>query len=267
MGASAARNVNWSELEGDVNINDDDLFGWFSSRYEFTNNFSQTIEPGKPVKITVARGDISVTPSSDDQTHVIVHKALSGDSESEAKSRNDATNPKFEQRGNIWLLDLTGDQFTRGRFNLDVQVPKNFPVSLFTTRGDIHVSDRSGNIDLESKRGSIFAENIQGNATLQLRRGNVTVKHVDGDVSVGGSVYRTEIADVTGALALNGDYWNGFQLSRIAKQVSFKSERTDMQFGRLAGELSMDSGNLRASSLAGPFRLRTSSKNVEFEKL
>ena len=29
----------------------------------------------------------------------------------------------------------------------------------------------------------------------------------------------------------------------------------------------MESGNLRASSLAGPFRLRTSSKNVEIEKL
>jgi hypothetical protein len=269
MGASAARNVNWSGLgdEVNVNVNDDDFFSMFSSRYEFTNDFSQTIESGKPIKILVARGTLNVTPSSDDQTHVIVHKTLSGDSESEANSRNDQTNPKFKQRGDTWLLDLTGDKFTHGRFNLDVQVPKNFPVSLVTNRGDIRVSDRGGNIDLEANRGNIFAENIKGNANLQLQRGNVTVKNVDGDVTVNGSVFRTEISDVTGLLSLNGSYWNGTELARIGKQVSFKTDRTDMQFAKLEGDLSMDPGSLRATSLIGPFRLRTSSKNVELEKL
>ncbi|HEV2961371.1 MAG TPA: DUF4097 family beta strand repeat-containing protein [Candidatus Angelobacter sp.] len=267
MGASASRNVNWSGLSDEVDFNNDDFFNWFGSHYEFTNDFAQTIEPGKPVKIIVARGTLNVTPSSDDQTHVIVHKTLSGDSESEAKSRNDETNPKFEQRGDTWLLDLTGDKFTHGRFNLDVQVPKNFPVSLVTNRGDIHVSDRGGNIDLEANRGNIFAENIKGNANLQLQRGNVTVKNVDGDVTVNGSVFRTEISDVTGLLSLNGSYWNGTELARIGKQVSFKTDRTDMQFAKLEGDLSMDPGSLRATSLAGPFRLRTSSKNVELEKL
>jgi hypothetical protein len=261
--------VNWSGLgdEVNVNVNDDDFFSMFSSRYEFTNDFSQTIESGKPIKILVARGTLNVTPSSDDQTHVIVHKTLSGDSESEANSRNDQTNPKFKQRGDTWLLDLTGDKFTHGRFNLDVQVPKNFPVSLVTNRGDIRVSDRGGNIDLEANRGNIFAENIKGNANLQLQRGNVTVKNVDGDVTVNGSVFRTEISDVTGLLSLNGSYWNGTELARIGKQVSFKTDRTDMQFAKLEGDLSMDPGSLRATSLIGPFRLRTSSKNVELEKL
>jgi DUF4097 and DUF4098 domain-containing protein YvlB len=165
------------------------------------------------------------------------------------------------------MMDLTGDKFSHGRFNLDVQIPKNFQISLVTSRGDIHVSDRGGNVNLESGRGSVFAENIKGNTTVQLRRGNLTVKNVDGDVTVGGSVLDTEISDVTGALALNGDYWSGFQLARIAKQVSFKSDRTDMQFAKLQGDLTMERGSLRASSLAGPFRLRTSSKNVELEKL
>jgi DUF4097 and DUF4098 domain-containing protein YvlB len=267
MGASAARNVNWSKLDEGVDFNDDDFFNWFGNRYEFTNSFAQTIEPGKPVKILLTRGNLNVTPSTDDQTHVTVHKSLFGDSESEAKSRNDATNPKFEQRGDFWLLDLTGDKFTHGRFNVDVQVPKNFPISLFTSRGDIQVSDRGSQVDLESGRGSVSAENIKGNASLKVRRGNVTVKHVDGDVTLSGSVLRTDISDVTGLVALNGDYWNTTELARIGKQVSFKSDRTDMQFSKLDGDLSMESGNLRASSLTGPFRLRTSSKNVELEDL
>jgi hypothetical protein len=267
LGASKARNVNWSGLGDEINFGDDNFFGMFGGRYEFTNTFSQTIEPGKQVKIMVGRGDLSVTPSPDDQTHVVVHKVLATDSESSAKGMNDATNPKFELQGNVWLLDMTNSNFTHGRFNVDLEIPKNFPVALVTRRGDIHVSDRGGNVDMESNRGNISAENIKGNTTLQLERGNATVKHVDGNVTVGGSVRETEIADITGTLALNGDYWNTTQLSHVAKQVSFKSDRTDLQFASLEGDLTLDRGSLHANSLAGPLHLRTSSKNIDLEQL
>ena len=44
--------------------------------------------------------------------------------------------------------------------------------------------------------------------------------------------------------------------------VGFKSARTDMEFSRLNGDLDMDSGDLRANDLIGPFRLLTRSKDV-----
>lgn len=267
LGASSAGNVNWSGLGAEINFGDDDFFGMFGGKYEFTNTFSQTIEPGKQVKIIVAHGDLSVTASPDNQTHVVVHKVLASDSESSAKGVNDATNPRFELQSNVWLLDMTSDNFARGRFNVDLEIPRSFPVMLVTRRGDIHVSDRNGNVDMESNRGDISAENITGNATLQLERGNATVKHVNGNVTVGGSVRETEIADITGALVLNGDYWNTTQLSHVAKQVSFKSERTDLRFASLEGDLTMERGSLRATSLAGPLHLRTSSKTIDLEQL
>src|SRR5947209_409816 len=98
MVASATRNVDWSGWSNDVNIDNDDFFRWFGSRYEFNSDFTQTIEPGKTVKIVVSRGDLTVSPSNDDQTRVVIHKVLSGDSESEAKTRNDETNPRFQQQ-------------------------------------------------------------------------------------------------------------------------------------------------------------------------
>jgi DUF4097 and DUF4098 domain-containing protein YvlB len=52
------------------------------------------------------------------------------------------------------------------------------------------------------------------------------------------------------------------KLSRIAKPVSFKSSRTDMDFGQLQGYLNLDSGDLEATSIVGPFRLRTRSKDI-----
>jgi hypothetical protein len=54
-------------------------------------------------------------------------------------------------------------------------------------------------------------------------------------------------------------------LSKIAKTVTFKSSRTDMQLARLDGDLSMQSGDLRANSAAGPIRLLTRSKDIHLE--
>ena len=45
------------------------------------------------------------------------------------------------------VLDLSGAGFDRGKFDLDLEVPRGAPVNLFTHRGAINVSDRDGNVD------------------------------------------------------------------------------------------------------------------------
>jgi hypothetical protein len=69
------------------------------------------------------------------------------------------------------------------------------------------------------------------------------------------------VADIKGAAQLNGEF-DSLKLGKIAGAVGFKSARTDMEFSRLNGDLDMDSGDLRASDLIGPFRLTTRSKDV-----
>src|SRR3954469_17013431 len=51
----------------------------------------------------------------------------------------------------------------------------------------------------------------------------------------------------------------------MAGAVSFKSARTEMEFSQLNGDLDMDSGDLQASNLLGPFRLLTRSKDVRLD--
>jgi DUF4097 and DUF4098 domain-containing protein YvlB len=55
------------------------------------------------------------------------------------------------------------------------------------------------------------------------------------------------------------------KLSKIGKSVKFNSSRTDMEFGKLEGDLDLDSGDLRANGLSGPLRLTTRSKDVTLE--
>jgi DUF4097 and DUF4098 domain-containing protein YvlB len=65
---------------------------------------------------------------------------------------------------------------------------------------------------------------------------------------------------------LSGSF-DSIRLSAIAKGVSFQSSRTDMQLARLDGDLIMASGELRAKSLTGPFRIATRSKDIYIEDI
>jgi DUF4097 and DUF4098 domain-containing protein YvlB len=55
------------------------------------------------------------------------------------------------------------------------------------------------------------------------------------------------------------------KLERIAKTITFKSSRTDMEFSRLGGSLDLNSDELHADEVAGPVRLTTRSKNIRLE--
>jgi hypothetical protein len=83
-----------------------------------------------------------------------------------------------------------------------------------------------------------------------------------GDVTIQGSANAVAVEDVDGAAHLNGEFWDSVRLARISKTVSFHSSRTDMEFARLDGRLDLDSGDLRADSLAGPMHLTTRSKDI-----
>ena len=54
-------------------------------------------------------------------------------------------------------------------------------------------------------------------------------------------------------------------LAKVAKGVSFHSSRTDMQMARLDGDLTMESGDLRANAIAGPMHLATRAKDIHLD--
>jgi len=64
---------------------------------------------------------------------------------------------------------------------------------------------------------------------------------------------------------LDGEFQESVKLARIAKNVSFKSSRTDLEFSRIDGELDLDSDDLHADQIVGPVHLATRSKNIRLE--
>ncbi len=267
MTATGISNLNLKglgdELGNDPNI---DFFGdIFGANYAFTDNFAQPLEKATQIKVLCRLGDINVTPSQDDQAHAFVHKNLRSDSQESANRLNDSTHAKFQQQGSTWILDLTSGEYERGRFNLDLQLPRNAVLSLSTRRGNITVSERTSSLDLSTDRGDVSVEQVTGDASVHLKHGSLTAKKITGNVSVDGTVNDSTISDVGGTLTLTGTYWGDMQLARIAKQTHFSSSRTDLQFARLDGEFNMEPDSLHATTITGPFKLDTRSKSVHLD--
>src|SRR5947209_6102103 len=261
MGASAGRNVNW----GDIGWDDDFGGGVFGTRYEFTENISQPVQPGSMVKVLGLRGNITVTPSADNQAHAFIHKYTRTGSQDEANKLNESTHPKFELQGDTLVLEMVSGNFDHGRFDLDLQVPRSSALNVTTQRGDIRVSQRDKDVDLEATRGDIFVEETKGNASLRLRHGDLTVRNVAGNVNVDGTVGDSNVSDIGGTLTFSGSYTGDIQLSHIAKEVRFSSVRTSMQLAKLEGDLSMDRGDFRGNAITGPLRIDTQAKDIDIK--
>jgi putative adhesin/cell wall-active antibiotic response 4TMS protein YvqF len=262
LAASQAAGVNWSAVGDTLDLD----FG-FGNQYEYTENFSQPLQTATAVKVLSTHGNITVSASPDDQAHAFVHKFLRGASQDQANSLNDQTHPKFQQQGDVLVLDMVSGSFDHGRFDLDLQLPRSSGISVITRRGDIHVSQRDKDVDLESTHGDVFVEDVKGNASLHLRRGDATVKNVAGNVNVDGTLGDCSVSDVGGTVTFSGTYRENIQLSHIAKPVRFSSALTDLEFTKLDGDLTMDRGNFRANAVAGPFRLDTKTKDVHLQDI
>jgi hypothetical protein len=268
VAATSASRWDWGCIDPDSSDEWSDGLGFFGTRYDFTASFAQPMISGTQVRIISPRGNITITPSPDDQAHVLVHKYTRSQSQAEANQFDSATHPAFQQQGNLWLLDMDRDAYQHGRFNMEVQVPPRYSVSVMDRCGNIHISQMQGDVDVDTNRGRITAEQIKGNAILHLHHwGNVTATNVIGNLTVDGDVGDSNVTDVTGTLTFTGSYTGNIALSRIGNQVRFKSIRTDLQLAKLDGDLSMNRWNFRGDRLAGPIVLDTETKNIRLEEV
>ncbi|MDP9268025.1 MAG: DUF4097 family beta strand repeat-containing protein [Acidobacteriota bacterium] len=257
------------ELQG--NFPDGDFPILFGNKYTYTDSNSAAFPAGASLRVVNDRGDIKVTPSNDDQVHVVTNYVIVARSDSDAQRMRGARTPTFSNEGSILLLSSTGTQGVENanyaRVNIEVQVPRKAAADLQTMRGDVRVIGRDGDVKMQTSRGDAQVEEVNGKAEVHLRHGDITARKVSGNVSIEGSVSDCTVADVGGQVELRGDYYGSINVSRVPNVVRFNSARTDLEITKLDGEMRMESGDLHVSSMNGPVTLRTRSKDVHFDAL
>jgi hypothetical protein len=264
--ATQATRVNWDALRGEIGIDDSD-FDPFGQSYSFNDELSEAFPAGGTLHVNNERGDVTVTVSSDDKIHVDVRKKIRADKQEDADKYNPQTKPDIVVSGKTVTVNANTERAGEHGVvaDLDISIPRKADVFIDSKRGNVEVSDREGNLQISASRGSISLDDIAGNASLSVSGSSVKADKISGDLSIDGRAKEVSISDVKGSARLNGEFMESVRLSKIDKTVIFRSSRTDMEFSKLDGELDLNSDDLRATSLVGPVRLITRSKDIRLE--
>jgi hypothetical protein len=265
--ASQLQRVNWSGLRDEINVDDGDFPNIFGETFNYDDHLEQNFPADASLKVIDTHGAVSVHASDDNKITVVVRKRIGADNQSDADKYNSETKPTITTIGGLVTLnanvEAAGDHPVETE--MDISVPRKAPVTITSRRGDVNVSGRNGNIDVSAQHSDTSVDDITGNVKVSQEKGSAKVEQVTGDVQVGGRVSDVTVADVKGSVQLDGEFQESVKLERIAKTVTFKSSRTDMEFSRLGGSLDLNSDELHADEVAGPVHLTTRSKNIRLE--
>ncbi len=263
--ATQVEHANWSGLRDNLNMDGGDFPNIFGGdNFSYNDHLEQDFPAGASLKVIDTRGAVSIRTSDDNKITVAVRKRINADNQSDADKYNQQAKPTISAIGGLVTVnanaEAAGDHPVD--VDLDISLPRKAPVTISSRRGDTNVTGRDGNIEISAQHGDTTVEDIGGNVKVSQEKGSVKVQQVSGDVRVEGHVNELSVADVKGAVQLEGEFQESIKLERIAKTVTFKSARTDMEFSRMEGTLDLDSDDLHADQIAGPLHLTTRSKNI-----
>jgi hypothetical protein len=149
--------------------------------------------------------------------------------------------------------------------DVELHVPVTLPLDLSTGRGDIEIHGRQGDVKLSSAHGDVTLDDITGNANLTLQGGDLTAHKITGTVTLDGRGSDVSITDVTGLVVMNGEFFGETSVQNVGQGFRFTSQRTDLETGKLQGELRMDSNDLNVSNVLGAVKVHTRSKDIHLE--
>ncbi len=265
--ATQLEHVDWSGLRNNFNFDDNDFPNIFGQTYNFNDQLQQDYPAGASLKVIDTRGAVTVHASDDNKITVVVRKRVGAENKGDADKYNGETKPTITAIGGLVTLDAkvegAGDHPVET--DLDIALPRKAPVSIVSRRGDVSLVGRDGTIDISAQHSDTSVEDVNGSVKISQEKGSVKVEQITGDVHIEGRLNEVSVADVKGAVALDGEFQESVKLERITKTVSFKSSRTDMEFSRIEGSLNLDSDELQAEQITGPLHLTTRSKNIRLD--
>jgi DUF4097 and DUF4098 domain-containing protein YvlB len=266
--ATQASRFNWGEIRDNMNIDDSDLDNLFGETYNFDDHLEQALPPAvTSLRVNDDHGAVRVSAANDNQITVVVRKRVGAENQSDANKYNAETKPTITATGTSLTLDAktqaAGDHAVQS--DLDISIPRKMTLQITSRRGDVSVTGRDGEVEINNQHGDVSVEGVIGNVKLNLEKSSAKVEQITGDVHIGGRLNEVSVIDVKGGAQFEGEFQESVKLAHISKNVSFKSSRTDLDFSRIDGDLDLDSDDLHADQITGPLHLTTRSKQIRLE--
>ncbi len=260
--------INWGSVRDNVDV-DDDLLHLFGSEYTYDGEFTQELPASGAVRVTCERGNVTVTNWDQSQVKVVYHKRIFAGSQGEADSTNRSTMPRLQVQGRT--VDVQGNTESAGpkgvASDIEVYVPLKADLEVSARRGDVNVTQRTGDIKVNSDRGDVTVDQVTGNINVATKHGSLHASNITGNVAADGRLDDLALDTISGTVFITADIFGDTRLSKLQKGVTIRTSRTDLQFAKLDGDLTMDSGDLQGDGLLGPVALSTKAKDVNLRNL
>jgi DUF4097 and DUF4098 domain-containing protein YvlB len=216
------------------------------------------------VNIQNPHGDVTVTTSDDGQMHVRAHQVVHA-SDKDAAKMFDAVKPSIVTSASGAVITVP----TRNgaRVDLTIQLPEKSLAVINAGHGDVAVEGLKNNVDVTAGHGDVKFDSIGGDVHARMSHGDFSAHQVDGHAFVDGYADDVSLSEIKGPVVLNGDFYGDTHLEQVGSTVHFHSSRTDLDFPKLSGEMTMDRSDLTANQISGPIRLVTHSKNIDLSQV
>ncbi|HVJ06438.1 MAG TPA: DUF4097 family beta strand repeat-containing protein [Candidatus Saccharimonadales bacterium] len=261
-------NIDWGSVRDNVDV-DDDLLHLFGNQYTYDGELTQELPAGGTVRVTCDRGNITVNNWDQPQVKLVYHKRVFAGSQGEADSTNRSTTPRIQVQGRI--VDVQGNTESAGpkgvASDIEVYVPVKADLEVSVRRGDVSVSQRTGDVKVNSERGDVTVDQVTGNINVATKHGSLHASNVTGNLAADGRLDDLALDSISGTVFVTADIFGDTRLSKLQKGVTIRTSRTDLQFAKLEGDLTMDSGDLQGDGLLGPITLSTKAKDVNLRNL
>ena len=259
---------NWDNVRDQIQM-DDDMGGIFGNAYTYEDTLEQAFPAHGSLRVVSDRGAVNITPSDGDMIRVVVHKKLYADDQAKGDKYNSETKPQITVTGDSVVLNANtngaGDHNVAA--DMDILVPAGAAVDIASKRGDVTVNSRKADVKIALQHGDISLSEIAAPVQVSLEKGSLRATQIDGDMDITGRIDDVTLDQVTGAVRLNGDFYDDVRLSQIAKSVIFKTSRSDIELAAVPGSMEISSDEVRADQLTGPSRVMTSSKDIHLENI
>ncbi len=229
--------------------------------YQSDVSLHEPIAPGAALFIDNAHGDVQIAPSSDGLVHVDAH----AEAHVRAGQRDRAfadTRPRFAANGTGGAtLTVPGREGVTVR--LVLLVPDGVLCTVRNHHGDIAVSGLRRALEIKEDHGDVVLDSVAGPVHLAMDHGDVHAHALGADLTIDGRADDIALSGVQGTVLLRGEFFGDTVVSGAAGAVQFHSRRTDLDAGKMTGELSLDGEELRMAGVSGGLKLASRSKNVE----
>ena len=258
-----------SRLFPGYHFDQDSLDQFFGDKHESDQTLDFAFNAGSSLAVVNPRGDVTVNGTSDDnRIHISVHKQVYARSDSDADTKAQQLVPATASYGSSFTLTMPAIE--GGRADLVIAVPATAATTVTANHGDIHVASIKAPVAATANHGDVELSAITGavNAHINNSGSSVSAHSIDGGFTVRGRGQDVTLADISGPVSINGDFFGATHLEHIRGTVRYHTSRTDFQLARLDGEADISPhADLSADQVLGPVVLTTSNHNITLDRV